>query len=595
MTRLRVLPAVMATLFGPALGGCNETASEDPGASSTRRLADEVAAVEAEATGMASAAPAGTPAPEAPEELPREALEGLGYLGSGEVQQGGNEVRGAVRSRARRTSALVQAAARPTPEPEPADREGYARIDASPFIDTRQDPRSTFSVDVDTASYANVRRFLLGERRRPPADAVRLEEMVNYFRYASGQAPPREHPVAVDVEVRACPWNTDHELLRVGLRTAPLGLDGGPPRNLTFLLDVSGSMGSPDKLPLLKRSLALLTHDLREQDRVAMVVYAGASGLVLPPTSGSERGTILAALDRLQAGGSTAGAAGLELAYRTAREGFQRGGINRVILATDGDFNVGPSSEGELTRLIEEHRRSGVFLTVLGFGRGNLQDARMEALADRGNGNYAYVDSLAEARKVLVREAGGTLVTVAQDVKLQLEMNPARVARHRLLGYENRRLAHRDFRDDTKDAGEMGAGHEVTAFYEIVPVGAPDAASGDDVPGLRYQEDAPAPGPDPSGGSELAFVRVRYQPPGGGEGRELSVPVASPSAEALAMPGSEAFRFGAAVAGFALALREDPVARPSLSALRTLAAGAVGDDPHGERRELLRMIDVARD
>ncbi|MEM1416033.1 MAG: VWA domain-containing protein, partial [Myxococcota bacterium] len=479
-------------------------------------------------------------------------------------------------------------------EPPPADREGYARVDASPFVETRTDPRSTFSVDVDTASYANVRRFLLRENRRPPADAVRLEEMVNYFRYAEGAPPPSEHPVAIDTEVRDCPWNANHRLMRVALRTAPLDLDGGPPRNLTFLLDVSGSMNAADKLPLLKRSLAMLSHELRAQDRVAIVVYAGSSGLVLPPTSGTDRGAILGALENLRAGGSTAGAAGIELAYQTARRSFREGGINRVILATDGDFNVGPSSQGELTRMIEAERRSGVFLTVLGFGTGNLQDDRMEYLADRGNGNYAYIDSISEARKVLVRELGGTLVTVAQDVKLQLEMNPARVARHRLLGYENRRLEHRDFRDDTKDAGEMGAGHEVTAFYELVPVGAPDAAGGDDVPGLRYQEDAPAPGPDPSGGDELAYVRVRYQPPGGGEGRELAVPVATPSDDALDAAGSEAFRFGAAVAGLGLALREDTLATPDLSAMRELAAGALGDDPHGDRRELLQMIDAAR-
>jgi Ca-activated chloride channel family protein len=481
--------------------------------------------------------------------------------------------------------------------PEEPNREAYARVDPSGFRDVAANPRSTFSVDVDTASYSNVRRFLLGENRLPPEDAVRLEEMVNYFRYDLPVRPSGEHPVATYTEVHPCPWNPEHHLLQVALTTDRLDLHDVPPRNLVFLLDVSGSMSDPNKLPLLQEGLALLTETLRPQDRVAIVVYAGASGLVLPPTSGAERGRILEALQTLSAGGSTNGAAGIELAYRTARESFVAGGINRVILATDGDFNVGPSSEGELTRIIERERQSGVFLTVLGLGTGNLQDARMEALADRGNGNYAYIDTLHEARRVLVQEAGGTLVTVAQDVKIQLELNPARVARYRLLGYENRLLRDEEFLDDQRDAGEIGAGHQVVAFYELVPVGAPDADVRAGVPPLRYgaSQDAAAPPAPPQPTSpdatELAFVRVRYQPPGGGPSRELAQPI-----EPVA-PGarpSESFRFGSAVAAFALWLRRDPLQQPDLAAVRSWAAGALGADPHGDRRELLTLIDRAR-
>ncbi|MEM1416864.1 MAG: von Willebrand factor type A domain-containing protein [Myxococcota bacterium] len=477
----------------------------------------------------------------------------------------------------------------PLAPPRPVSREGYRHVDVSPFVTTAADARSTFAIDVDTASYTNVRRHLLREDRLPPPDAVRLEEMVNYFRY-EGRRPAGAHPVGPEAEVRVCPWNAEHLLMRVALRTAPLPTSETPPRNLVFLVDVSGSMAAPFKLALVRQGLTALVGELRAQDRVAIVVYAGASGVVLPPTPGDRRRTIRRALARLEAGGSTHGAAGIELAYQLARASFHEGGVNRVILATDGDFNVGPSSEGELVRLIERERASGVFLTVLGVGFGDFQDAHMEALADHGNGNYAYIDSLREAKRVLVREASATLVTVAQDVKIQVELNPTHVARHRLLGYENRLLAHQDFRNDARDAGEVGAGHQVTAFYELVPWSASDAR-GPDVPASRYQRAQAAS--TAAHDAEIAFVRVRYQRPRGSRGRELALPVPRPAPAALRATPSDAFRFGSAVAGFALWLREDPLAKPNLRALRLQATGSLGPDPHGLRAELLAMMGRA--
>jgi Mg-chelatase subunit ChlD len=350
-----------------------------------------------------------------------------------------------------------------------AHTESYDRIYENPFLDVRQNPLSTFSIDVDTASYANVRRFLNGGSL-PPKDAVRIEELLNYFTYH--YAPPADdRPFAVHTEVAGCPWEPKHRLLRVALKGREIDLDNRPASNLVFLIDVSGSMDDPAKLPLLKTALHLLIDKLAENDRVAMVVYAGSSGLVLPSTSGLYKETIWAALDRLQAGGSTNGGSGIQLAYQVAREKFIPGGTNRVILCTDGDFNVGVTDQGSLTRLIENEAQSGVFLSVVGFGAGNLKDSTMEKLADRGNGNYAYIDTANEARKVLVEQLGGTLVTIAKDVKLQLEFNPGKVSAYRLIGYENRLLRAEDFNDDKKDAGEIGAGHTVTALYELVPAG----------------------------------------------------------------------------------------------------------------------------
>ena len=428
--------------------------------------------------------------------------------------------------------------------------EAYSRIDENPFLQTQQKPLSTFSADVDTASYSNTRRFL-HDGTLPPKDAVRIEEMLNYFHYAL-PAPPKDQPFSITAEVGPSPWNPMYRLVRLGLQTAPIDDAKVPPRNLTFLIDVSGSMFSPNKLPLLKRALGLLVETLRPQDKVAMVVYAGTTGLVLPPTSGNEKSAIRDALAALEAGGSTNGAAGIQLAYETAQKNFIKGGINRVILCTDGDWNVGVTSEGDLTRLIEDKREHGVFLTVLGFGMGNLKDSTMEKLADRGNGNYAYIDSIEEARKVLVKEGGATLVTVAKDVKLQVEFNPAQVSGYRLIGYEKRLLNDRDFNDDKKDAGDLGAGHSVTALYEIIPAGV-------DVPGakvdkLKYQ--TPHAPTNASATTELMTVKIRYKAPDGTTSKLLSQAVQR--ADTNLANTSVDFRWAAAVTGFGMMLRESP-------------------------------------
>ncbi|MDP3542887.1 MAG: VWA domain-containing protein, partial [Elusimicrobiota bacterium] len=375
------------------------------------------------------------------------------------------------------------------PSPAPTDREGYSFIEENAFQKASDHPLSTFSIDVDAASYSNS-RSILNEGRLPPADAVRLEEFINYFKYAYPE-PQGEHPFSITTEVAACPWNDAHKLVRVGLKGKSIAKENLPPNNLVFLIDSSGSMMGPDRLGLVQKGLRLLVEQLRKEDRISIVTYAGSAGLVLPPTSGAKKKEILEALDRLTAGGSTAGGAGIQLAYKVAAENLIKKGNNRVILATDGDFNVGVTSDGELTRLIEEKREHGVFLTVLGVGRGNYQDAKMEQLADKGNGNYAYLDDIMEAQKVLVKEMGGTLLTIAKDVKLQVEFNPARVSSYKLIGYENRVLAAEDFNNDKKDAGELGAGHTVTALYEVVPAGVKD----DSLPSvdpLKYRAPVPA-------------------------------------------------------------------------------------------------------
>jgi len=482
----------------------------------------------------------------------------------------------------------------PAPATTPIERdaemntENYAHVTDNPFLTVANQPLSTFSVDVDTASYANSRRFLAGGTL-PPKDAIRIEEWLNYFAY--DYAPPTgSAPFAVNTEVTSCPWNSAHELVRIGLKGREIREENVPARNLVFLLDVSGSMLSPDKLPLVKRGLAMLADGLRAQDSIAIVVYAGNSGLVLPATSGRERGKILKALEALEAGGSTNGGAGIQLAYSVAQQQFKNGGINRVILATDGDFNVGTTSEGELTRLIEDKRKTGVFLTVLGFGTGNTKDATMEMLADKGNGNYAYIDTLSEARKVLVREAGSTLVTIAKDVKLQVEMNPLKIASYKLIGYENRLLAKEDFNDDKKDAGEIGAGHTVTALYEIVPQGAAGPVTSSVSP-LKYQ--APGAPTVSAAASELMTVSVRYKPPQGDVSTKLSVVV--PDTMKTLDQTSDDYRFGVAVANVALVLRGSPdVKQSSLDSARTLAAGALGPDRHGDRREFLALVDQAK-
>jgi len=471
---------------------------------------------------------------------------------------------------------------------QPGNREQYDKIDENPFVAVAAHPLSTFSIDVDRASYSNVRRFIMQQGAVPPKDAVRIEELVNYFPYDYAE-PDGDAPVAILTEIAAAPWKPGHRLVRIGLQTKRMHAEGLAPSNFVFLIDVSGSMMPPNKLPLLKAAFRLLVNELRPQDRVAIVVYAGSAGLVLPSTPGDRKAKILEAIEQLEAGGSTAGGEGIRRAYDEAVANFVRGGNNRVILATDGDFNVGVSSDAEMVRLVEEKRQTGVFLTVLGFGEGNLQAAKMEKLADHGNGNYAYIDNLLEARKVLVHELGGTLYTVAKDVKIQVEFNPARVRAYRLIGYENRLLADEDFADDRKDAGEIGSGHSVTALYEVIPVGVETDVTVRVPDALRYQA-----APDSStraAGPELMFVRVRYKQPDGDRSRELTHAVVdgasgSPSAD---------FRFQAAVAEFGLLLRgSEHRGQADIGHVIASAREALGSDAQGYRAEFVRLAMAAQ-
>ncbi len=464
--------------------------------------------------------------------------------------------------------------------------EEYDAVHENPFLVAVRNPLSTFSIDVDNASYSNVRRFLsMGQK--PPKDAVRIEEMVNYFSYDYPQ-PEGKEPFSITTELAACPWNEENQLLHIGLQGRHIPLENLPASNLVFLIDVSGSMDEPAKLPLVKAGFKLLVEQLRPQDKVAMVVYAGAAGLVLAPTPGNNKAKIMQAIDNLHAGGSTAGGEGIKLAYKIAQQQFIKGGNNRVILATDGDFNVGVSSNAEMERLIEEKRESGVFLTVLGFGMGNYKDSKMETLADKGNGNYAYIDNLLEAKKVFVNEFGGTLFTIAKDVKLQLEFNPAKVHAYRLIGYENRALRNEDFNNDKKDAGELGSGHTVTALYEIVPVGARSAAA---IPAvvdaLKYQQ-APAT-TTAANSNEVLTLKLRYKEPDGDKSSLLQRTV--PQGLEPAGRTSDNFRFSAAVASFGMLLRESEFkGSASYASVLQLAEGARGKDREGYRVEFINMV-----
>ena len=469
--------------------------------------------------------------------------------------------------------------------PPPYDSASYAEITENRFRLVKDHPLSTFSIDVDTASYSNVRRFL-NEGRLPPADAVRIEELINYFRFDYPN-PSNGAPVSVTTELGAAPWNPKHRLALVGLRSTPIRQEKTPPRNLTFLLDVSGSMAPQNRLPLVKTAMRMLVDTLRPEDKVAIVVYAGASGLCLPATSGENKQQIQAALERLSAGGSTNGASGIQLAYNIASENFVRGGINRVILATDGDFNVGVTSQSELTRLIEEKRERSIFLSVLGVGDNNLKDSTMEALADKGNGNYSYLDSIQEARRVLIKEAGATLVTVAKDVKLQIEFNPSKVAGYRLIGYENRILRKEDFNNDKKDAGEMGAGHTVTALYELVPAG--ERVPSGDVDPLKYQRPAETPVYQPTPSNELMNVKVRYKAPDGETSKLLEFPVRDASQRMSANLG-----FASAVAEFGMLLRRSEFkGQATWEQAVSLARQYRGEDDDGYRAEFIRLVELA--
>jgi Ca-activated chloride channel family protein len=466
--------------------------------------------------------------------------------------------------------------------------EAYAAIRENEFVTTQENPLSTFSIDVDTASYSNVRRFLQDDET-PPAEAIRTEELINYFRYDYPQ-PIGEDPFSVNLEVGRAPWNTERGLVRIGLKGRESAAEERAPANLVFLIDVSGSMEEPDKLPLLQRSLSALVENLSKQDHVAIVTYAGSSGLVLASTAGAKKSEILDAIENLRAGGSTHGSEGIRLAYETAREQFREDGNNRVILCTDGDFNVGVTNESELQKLIERERESGVFLSVLGFGTGNLNDSTMELLADKGNGNYAYIDSISEGRKVLVEQMGSTLFTIAKDVKIQVEFNPARVAGYRLIGYENRLLAKEDFNDDKKDAGEIGAGHTVTALYEIIPVGqaVPGLPSVDPLKYQRLEQ-------DPSATSdELLTVKLRYKAPDGDKSRLIEVPLRAKDIPAFDA-ASEDFRFASAVAAFGMKLRGSPEAgEVSWSDIQKITRGALGNDPGSYRAEFLTLLEKAK-
>jgi Ca-activated chloride channel family protein len=465
--------------------------------------------------------------------------------------------------------------------------EAYAKIVDNPFYRAANEPLSTFSIDVDTASYANIRRFL-SQNMLPPKDAVRIEEMLNYFSYHD--APPSQSsadPFAVHTEIAGCPWNARHRLARIGIAAKPIDQSRRPSSNLVFLVDVSGSMNEPNKLPLVQWSLQRLVEQLGENDQVAMVVYAGASGLVLAPTSCIRKTEILDAIERLRSGGSTNGGAGIQLAYDVATQNFIKKGTNRVILATDGDFNVGVTNEGDLTRLIEAKAKSGVFLSVLGFGMGNIKDSNLEKLADKGNGHYAYIDSPREAYKVLVEEMNSTLVTVAKDVKIQVEFNPAKVGAYRLIGYENRIMAHQDFNDDTKDAGEVGAGHHVTALYEVVPPGEVSGIPGIDP--LKYQKPAQSTGTS----HESFTVKLRYKEPDGDKSRLLESGVADKGLSFA--DASTDLKFAAAVAGFGMLLRDSPH-KGSLTCggVLEIAHPMLTDDPSGYRKEFVAAVEQAK-
>lgn len=464
--------------------------------------------------------------------------------------------------------------------------EDYDNIVENKFLAAARDPLSTFSIDVDEAAYSNVRRYL-ENGSLPPAGAVRIEEMINYFDY-NYVKPMNDDPFAVITEIADCPWSPQHKLVHIGLQGKEIPLENLPASNMVFLVDVSGSMGEPNKLPLVQASMKMLVDQLRAKDKVAIVVYAGNAGLVLPSTSGSNKVKIKEAIDNLEAGGSTAGGEGIKLAYKIARENFIKEGNNRIILATDGDFNVGPSSDDELVRIIEQERKSGVFLSVLGYGMGNYKDNKMQQLADKGNGNHSYIDNINEAKKVLVSEFGSTLFTIAKDVKIQIEFNPAKVQAYRLVGYENRMLAAEDFNDDTKDAGELGSGHTVTALYEIIPVGVKDDFTRSVDP-LKYQSNDRK---ITDNSDELMTIKLRYKKPDGDISKLIVHEVIDNNSERSET--SDNFRFSAAVAEFGLLLRSSEYKQQATyNQVISLAKGARGTDNNGYRAEFIRLVESA--
>ena len=464
--------------------------------------------------------------------------------------------------------------------------EEYKEIAENNFKTVSESPLSTFSIDVDAASYSNMRRYI-NKGELPPADAIRTEELINYFSYDYPQ-PPGNDTVKITNEVGACPWNVKHRLVRIGLKAKEIPTDKLPVSNLVFLIDVSGSMYGPQRLGLVQSSLKLLVNNLRDEDRVAIVVYSGSAGEKLPSTSGSDKQKIREAIDELTAGGSTAGGAGIKLAYKMAKQNFVKGGNNRIILCTDGDFNVGVSSDERLEKLIEQERKSGVFLTVLGYGMGNYKDSKMQVLAEKGNGNHAYIDNLQEANRVLVNEFGATMHTVAKDVKLQIEFNPSQVQAYRLIGYESRLLKDEDFNNDAKDAGEMGAGHTVTAFYEVVPAGIKSDFTGK-VDDLKYQKTKPAPAVT-NNSKELLTVKLRYKAPDGNTSKKIEQPLIDDKKEKV----SSDFRFASAVAMFGQLLRDsDFKGDATYDKVISLAKTSLDNDEKGYRREFIRLAETA--
>lgn len=474
--------------------------------------------------------------------------------------------------------------AEPEYEQQPQwNTEAYHAIEENIFREAIKNPLSTFSIDVDAASYSNVRRFI-NNGQRPPKDAVRIEEMINYFDYDYTQ-PTGNDPFAIHTEISTTPWNPKHKLVHIGLQGKKIPTEKLPPSNMVFLIDVSGSMDESNKLPLLKSSFKMLVEQLRAHDHISIVVYAGAAGLVLEPTAGDDKRKILDALNQLQAGGSTAGGEGIKLAYATAKKHFKQGGNNRVILATDGDFNIGESSDASMERLIESKRQDGIFLTVLGYGMGNYKDSKMEILADKGNGNYAYIDNITEARKVLVNEFGGTLFTIAKDVKLQIEFNPTKVKAYRLIGYENRMLKNEDFNNDKKDAGDLGSGHTVTALYEIIPVGVESEFFKIDE--LKYQKTTVHPSASDS--KELMTIKFRYKKPDG-DISKLIVHTLDDTNVSLSKT-SQNFQWSASVAAFGMLLRDsEHVKNFSYDQVVQLAQQSKGEDQEGYRIEFINLV-----
>ncbi len=471
---------------------------------------------------------------------------------------------------------------------EEFNTEEYDNIVENGFHKVSDDPLSTFSIDVDAASYSNVRRYL-NNNQLPPAGAVRTEEMINYFKYQYPQ-PTGKDPFSINTEISDCPWNNQNKIVLIGLQGKNIPVENLPASNLVFLIDVSGSMMDENKLPLVKTSMKMLAEQLREKDKISIVVYAGNAGLVLPATSGGDKIKIKTAIDALEAGGSTAGGAGIELAYKTAKQNFMEDGNNRIILCTDGDFNVGASSDDDMVRLIEKERNQGIYLTVLGYGMGNYKDTKMQQLADKGNGNHAYIDGINEAKKVLVNEFGGTLFTIAKDVKLQLEFNPEKVAGYRLIGYENRLLNKEDFNDDKKDAGELGSGHTVTALYEIIPAGVQSKFL-KNVDPLKYQKNKNKS--ITSFNDEILTVKFRYKTPANGNSELIVHPVIDNKIDIRNT--SDNFRFATSVAGFAMLLRNSEYkGSDTYDKVLNMATASLGNDAEGYRKEFVSLVKKAR-